>query len=198
MRVFSEAEMAEIREDWRRNGDAATKERLRIVAELHAADPEEIAGIVGAQMPPKRPKLKSYDQAVKDDVLKAVLIDGAPARSVAERYCVPESTVATWLSRARKKQAEIFDFAAQVEGKAPADNKKPPADNKKPPAEEPKEAKPEVDVEALLEAADGLLTFADLFEDVAFLDDKAARFLQEMADQAINYAKGIQWAMTRR
>jgi len=193
VKTFTDEERCQISEDWLRNGNLKEKARLERVAELHACTPKEVAEALGIEMPKPKKKLASYNKAVHDDVLKAVLLDGESTRTVAERFGVPLSTVATWVSKAKKTQKEFLDYPEPEKAKAePEEVKQAPEETK--PAGEPKG----VDLKALEDAADGLLTFTDLFEEVGFLTAQQRRFIDELADQAHHYAAGIRWALERR
>ena len=209
MKTFTDEERCQISEDWLRNGNLKEKARLERVAELHACTPKEGADCLGIEMPKPKKKLASYDKAVHDDALKAVLLDGESTRTVAERFGVPLSTVATWVSKAKKTQKEFLDYPEPEflddlepepeKAKAePEEVKQAPEETK--PAGEPAAGRVEaaVDLKALEDAADGLLTFTDLFEEVGFLTAWQRRFIDEMADQAHHYAAGIRWALERR
>ena len=52
--------------------------------------------------------MRSYDQAVKKDVVKAILLDGNTHEAVAERFGIPLSTVTHWVQRAKKAQAKVM------------------------------------------------------------------------------------------
>lgn len=159
------------------------------------------------EMPKPKKKLASYDKAVHDDVLKAVLLDGESTRTVAERFGVPLSTVATWVGKAKKTQKEFLDYPEpeflddlepepeQIAVKEPAPE---PAAAEEPGPRQESFQTARVDLKALGEAADGLLTFVDVFEDVGFLTPEQGRFFAELADQAHHYAAGIRWALERR
>lgn len=207
MKTFTDEERCQISEDWRRNGNLKEKARLERVAELHACTPKEVAEALGIEMPKPKKKLASYDKAVHDDVLKAVLLDGESTRTVAERFGVPLSTVATWVSKAKKTQKEFLDYPEpeflddlepepeQIPVKEPAPE---PAAAEEPGPRQESFRTALVDLKALEDAADGLLTFTDLFEEVGFLTAQQRQFIDELADQAHHYAAGIRWAMERR
>ena len=195
MRIFTHEELSQMGEDWRRNDGLEPAGRMKRVAELHGCSPEEAAAALGMAMPDKK-RRKSYDKKIKDDALKAVLLDGEESKSVAERLGVQEGTLIRWVSEARKKQKEVKTEPEEVKTE-PEEVKTEPEETK--PAGEPDAGRVEaaVDLKALEDAADGLLTFTDLFEEVGFLTAQQGRFLDELADQAGCYAKGIRWAMER-
>lgn len=90
--------------------DAANpKKQITILAQLYATSKEEICKVLGIETPEQKPKkaLRSYEQAVKDDVVKAVLLEGASRQEAAERFGVPYGNVNAWVNKARKRQAEF-------------------------------------------------------------------------------------------
>ena len=50
---FGPEELGEIREDWKRNGDLGTEDRLERVAQLHACGPEDIARALDLEKKPE-------------------------------------------------------------------------------------------------------------------------------------------------
>ncbi|MDY4166114.1 MAG: sigma-70 region 4 domain-containing protein [Fournierella sp.] len=106
--------------------DAANpKKQITILAQLYATSKEEICKVLGIEAPQPKPKktLRSYEQAVKDDVVKAVLLEGATYQEAAERFGVPYGNVNAWVNKARKKQAEFGVTAPPPE----APREEPPA-----------------------------------------------------------------------
>ena len=86
--------------------DAANpKKQITILAQLYATSKEEICKVLGIEAPQPKPKktLRSYEQAVKDDVVKAVLLEGASRQEAAERFGVPYGNVNAWVNKARKR-----------------------------------------------------------------------------------------------
>ena len=88
---------------------ANPKKQITILAQLYATSKEEICKVLGIEAPEQKPKkaLRSYEQAVKDDVVKAVLLEGASRQEAAERFGVPYGNVNAWVNKARKRQAEF-------------------------------------------------------------------------------------------
>lgn len=76
---------------------------------------------------------RSYNQAVKDDVVKMVLVENVPMVEAAERSGVPYKTVYYWVSKAKEKQQTYYDAAAEIEeelrSSAPEVKRKPAVDN---------------------------------------------------------------------
>lgn len=228
MKNFTPEELGYIREDWRRNANLKEENRLQRVSELHACSPEDVAEAVRLEhfkqkeaftKNIRKRTVKSYDQAVKDDCIKAVILDGESQTAVGERFGIPQNTISAWVKAAKKKQQEFLDYPEKV--KEPEKVKTKPASDGEastssdslrsaPEGELPQRGKrgqsglsPQgegfggVDLKALEDAADGLLTFTDLFEEVGFLTAQQRRFIDELADQAGCYARGIRWALER-
>lgn len=88
---------------------ANPKKQITILAQLYATSKEEICKVLGIEAPQPKPKktLRSYEQAVKDDVVKAVLLEGATYQEAAERFGVPYGNVNAWVNKARKKAGGI-------------------------------------------------------------------------------------------
>ena len=213
MRTFDQEELSQMGEDWRRNDSLEPVARMKRVAELHGCSPEEAAAALGMATPKKK-RPKSYDQHVKDDALKAVLLDGEERKSVAERLGVPEGTLNRWVNEARKKQKEFLDYPEKVKTQPASDGEASTSSaslRSAPGGELPRRGKrgqsglsPQgegfggVDLKALAKAQEGLLDFADLYEEIGFLNAEQARKLCEMAEQADYYTEGIRWALERR
>lgn len=216
MKNFTPEELGHIREDWRRNANLKEEDRLQRVSELHACTPEDVAEVVRLEhfkqkeaftKNIRKRTVKSYDQAVKDDCIKAVLLDGESQTAVGERFGIPQNTISAWVRAAKKKQQEFLDYPEpeflddlepepeQIPVEKPAPE---PAAAEEPGPRQESFRTSLVDLKALEDAADGLLTFTDLFEEVGFLTAQQRRFIDELADQAHHYAAGIRWALERR
>ena len=112
---FSDEQVSEIRAAYR---DAANpKKQISILADLYATIKEEICKVLEIETPAPKPKkvLRSYDQAVKDSVVKAVMLDGMTYQQAAEHFGVPYGNVSAWVNKARKKQAEFARYAEEVQ-----------------------------------------------------------------------------------
>ena len=202
MKTFTDEERCQISEDWLRNGNLKERARLERVAELHACSPKEVAEALGIEMPAentkKKRKLQSYNQAVKDDCIKAVLLDGESQTAVGERFGIPQNTISAWVKAAKKKQQEFLDYPEPAEEPVSKCHAAPSSASLRSAPSPQGECFGGVDLKALEDAADGLLTFTDLFEEVGFLTAQQRRFIDELADQAHHYAAGIRWALERR
>lgn len=206
MKNFTTEELGHIREDWRRNANLKEQDRLQRVSELHACSPEDVAEAVRLEhfkqkeaftKNIRKRTVKSYNQAVKDDCIKAVLLDGESQTAVGERFGIPQNTISAWVKAAKKKQQEFLDYPEPEQLPVEKPDPEPAAAEEPGPRQESFRTSL-VDLKALEDAADGLLTFTDLFEEVGFLTAQQRRFIDELADQAHHYAAGIRWALERR
>lgn len=97
-------QIGEIRTAYRDAADP--KKQIGILADLYCTTKQEICRVLEIEEPPKK-KARSYDQAVKKDVVKAVLLEGVSYKDAAEKFSVPYGNVSAWVQAARKKQAEF-------------------------------------------------------------------------------------------
>ena len=114
--MLTSEQIGEIRTAYR---DAAEpKKQIGILADLYCTTKQEICRVLEIEEPPKK-KARSYDQAVKKDVIKAVLLEGISYKDAAEKFGVPYGNVSAWVQAARKKQAE-FGVEPSAPAKLPA------------------------------------------------------------------------------
>lgn len=123
--TFTDAEIGEIRTAYRQAKKPA--EQIGILADLYACKKEDICQVLEVAATPQKHKAKrkSYDQAVRDQVVKAVLLDGDTQQAAAERFGVPRTNVANWVQRARAKQQEFITYPEAEAGETPAPAKAP-------------------------------------------------------------------------
>lgn len=113
---LSEEDKSEVRRSYREAADK--RKQIGILADLYDVPIADIFKVLGTAInsgAAGKRVLRSYDQAVRDDVIKAVLIDGITHAAAAEKYGVPQSNVSNWVSKARKKQADIRNAADEIE-----------------------------------------------------------------------------------
>lgn len=126
--TFTDAEIGEIRTTYRQAKRPA--EQIGILADLYACKKEDICQVLEVAVAPQKHKAKrkSYDQTVRDQVVKAVLLDGDTQQAAAERFGVPRTNVANWVQRARAKQQEFITYpeAEATETPAQAETPTPP------------------------------------------------------------------------
>lgn len=120
---LSEKDQSEIRRSYREAADK--RKQIGILADLYDVPTADIFEVLGITMDRDDASdkhrtggkriVRSYSQAVRDNVIKAVLTDGITHAAAAEKYGVPQSNVSNWVSKARKKQANILNVADEIE-----------------------------------------------------------------------------------
>ena len=94
---------------------ANPKKQIGILADLYDTTENMIREMLGLPAEPDGAKKKrifrSYDQAIKENVVRAVLLEGMTNREAAEKFAVPYGNVSAWVNKARKKQAEFARYA---------------------------------------------------------------------------------------
>lgn len=174
---------SEIRAAYR---DAANpKKQITILAQLYATSKEEICKVLGIEAPQPKPKktLRSYEQAVKDDVVKAVLLEGATYQEAAERFGVPYGNVNAWVNKARKKQAEFGVTAPPPE----APREEPPAA-----APQPLPAHCRQMLQSAKDGAAGLRRFLDAYRSTELLSSEDEQALERLLTAAIGFSQGLE------
>lgn len=120
---LSEEDQSEIRRSYREAADK--RKQIGILTDLYDVPIADIFEVLGITMDNDDASekhrtagkriVRSYSQAVQSSVVKAVLIDGITHAAAAEKYGVPQSNVSNWVSKARKKQADILNAADEME-----------------------------------------------------------------------------------
>lgn len=165
--------------------DAANpKKQITILAQLYATSKEEICKTLGIEAPEQKPKktLRSYEQAVKDDVVKAVLLEGATYQEAAERFGVPYGNVNAWVNKARKRQAE-FGFAAPP----PSASRRTAAT-----APQPLPAHCRRMLQSAKDGAAGLRRFLDAYRGTELLASEDEQALERLLTAAVGFANGLE------
>lgn len=166
-------QIGEIRTAYRDAADP--KKQIGILADLYCTTRQEICQALEIEAPLKK-KARSYDQAVKKDVVKAVLLEGMSYKDAAEKFGVPYGNVSAWVQAARKRQAEFG-----VEPKAPA--------------EPPVQKKSRLGERALREVqngVEGLHQFIDNFAGVDILSEEDRDVLDRILYTADGFAAGLE------
>lgn len=97
---FTQEQKDEIRASYR---DAKNPEKqISILVDLYACTKNDIMQVLELQVQPKR-VVRSYDQSVRQDLTKAVLLDGQTVKDAAERFGIPFGTASDWVQKAKKK-----------------------------------------------------------------------------------------------
>ena len=116
-RQFTRDEISEIRSMYRSAKNQ--KAQIGILAQLYLCEKDEIMEVLksaGEKLPEmataegKKRIVRSYDQAVRDQAVKAVLLEGMTQTAAAERFGVTQTTLSTWVQKARKKRAEFLAY----------------------------------------------------------------------------------------
>lgn len=172
-------QIGEIRTAYRDAADP--KKQIGILADLYCTTKQEICRVLEIEAPPKK-KARSYDQAVKKDVVKAVLLEGVSYKEAAEKFSVPYGNVSAWVQAARKKQAEFGVEAIPVKldqmakSQAPAEMEEGSADRL---------------LRDLLKGIDGLHRFIDSFDEADILSEDERAILERILCTASGYADGL-------
>ena len=117
-KAFNPEELAEIREDWKRNGDLGTEDRLERVGQLHACGQEDIARALDLG---KKPEVQAKhirrraDPEIRQAAVKDVLLEGMTQVAVAEKYGMNPVTICKWVAQARKTRQEFLDYPEAAE-----------------------------------------------------------------------------------
>ena len=200
---FSPEQVSDIKAAYRNASDP--KKQISILADLYATTKEEICKVLEIETPAPKPKKvpRSYDQSVKDSVVKAVILDGMTYQQAAERFGVPYGNVNAWVNKARKKQAEISRFAEEVEAEqtaapaaAPENKVKKTANSgsfKKPPAPFPDERKPlyERVLGEVKEGVDGFDTFLSGFIGIDIFNESEEDMLDNLSERIHGFRDGL-------
>ena len=121
-RQFTKDEIHEIRSMYRSAKNQ--KAQIGILAQLYLCEKDEIMEVLksageklpemasGKKMETDRKKriVRSYDQAVRDQAVKAVLLEGMTQMAAAERFGVPQKNISNWVQKAKEKRAEFLAY----------------------------------------------------------------------------------------
>lgn len=195
--MLSDFDKAEIRVQYR---DAADKRKqIGILADLYACSKEDVLNALNLDtekdalvrpepaVQKKGRAVRSYDQAVKKDVVKAVILDGSTHEAAAERFGIPLSTVTHWVQKAKKAQAKVMaDADAITQAPLPSDSIK----NKK--EERERKAIGVRVMQELRTGINGLHAFIDNFAGVDILSDDERSMLDRVLYTASGFADGVE------
>lgn len=205
--MLNKEQIGEIRTAYRDAKDP--KKQIGILADLYACDKAEIRQVLGIedaplQAPPadkptpKKRVVKSYDQAVRKQLTKAVLLDGESTTAVCERMGVPAGTAAKWLADARKKQAEFLDYDPKSEEPAAKEQKTAPEHPKSVTHHRTPGLDPETILRELQTGVEGLQAFVDNFAGVDIFEDDQWAMLDVILAKAEGFAAGMDTALQLR
>lgn len=193
---MNEEEKSLIRTEWR-DGKYKTLARLEELGQLHACAVEEICRAVGVD-PAKykgavstRRVARSYDQSVKDDVVKAVLLEGLAYKDAAEKFGVPQGNISVWVRKAKEKQARVMAeadrLAAEADGPAG-----PPAEEKQAPRQAHDKPFAQRIMAEMRVGIEGLHAFIDGFAGVDILSDEERDVLERILHTASGFRAGVE------
>lgn len=194
--MLNKEQIGEIRAAYRDAKDP--KKQIGILADLYACKESDIRQVLGLEEAPGAPApaakkpavkraVKSYDQAVRDQLTKAVILGGESTAAACERLGVPQGTAAKWVADARKKQAEFLNYD-------------PKAQNAGRPAESVTQHRtPSLDPNNVLKelqtGVEGLQTFMDNFAGIDIFDDDQLAMLDLILAKAEGFAAGMDTAI---
>lgn len=202
--MLTKEQIGEIRIAYRDAKDP--KKQIGILADLYACDKAEILQVLGIEdAPPQAPPadkptpkkrvVKSYDQAVRKQLTKAVLLDGESTTAVCERMGVPAGTAAKWLADARKKQAEFMAYDTKSEDPAVKEQKTAPEHPKSVTHHRTPGLDPEAILRELQTGVEGLQTFVDNFAGVDIFEDGQWAMLDIILAKAEGFTAGMDTAI---
>ncbi|MEG1276140.1 MAG: hypothetical protein RSD27_10695, partial [Ruthenibacterium sp.] len=129
--MLSDSTKAEMRALYR--GAADKQKQIGILSELYACGRKqvlEVLGVTGESLQAldiaskkrhpetfagKKKRIRTeWPPAVRDDVCKAVLVEGITQREAAERFGVPVPTVGHWVTKAKETQKQFMDSADEI------------------------------------------------------------------------------------
>lgn len=188
--MLNNDEKGVIRTEWR-DGKYKNRERLEELEQLQACDVDTVCEVVGADpaqyvKKPVRKKV-SYEQAVKDDVVRAVLLEGMEYKEADEKFGVPLGNISHWVKKAKERQ-QYFESEADRLAKAPAEAE---------PAREEGQGKSraEKELDELREGVAGLGAFCLSFALVEKPDKADDWVLDKMLTWAEGYVRGYTAAL---
>lgn len=194
--MLNKEQIGEIRMAYRDAKDP--KKQIGILADLYACKESDILQALGlegaapapapaAKKPAAKRAVKSYDQAVRDQLTKAVILGGESTAAACERLGVPQGTAAKWVADARKKQAEFlgYDPKAQNAGR-PAES----VTQHRTPGLDPNNI-----LKELQTGVEGLQAFVDNFAGVDIFEDDQWAMLDIILAKAAGFVAGMNTAI---
>lgn len=176
---FTQEQKDEIRASYR---DAKNPEKqISILADLYDCAKNDIMQVLELQVQPKR-VVRSYDQSVRQDLTKAVLLDGQTVKDAAERFGIPFGTASDWVQKAKKKQAEFLSYNSQTKAHA------------KPAKRGHSEPYNPLKLTELQKGLDGLGDFVLAFYGADFITESDQRCLDEILLKAEGFIAGVKAA----
>lgn len=192
---FTPAQISEIQAAYR--NAANPKKQIGILADLYDTTENAIREVLGLPVEPNGDKKKrmhrSYDQDIKEDVVRAVLLEGMTKREAAEKFAVPYGNVSDWVNKARKKQAEFDQYAKEVETEPQPVAAKAPADESKPaPAAAGKESFVQRVLQEVKEGVAGIDDFVTNFAGVDIFSQEELQMLDSLEERVHGFLSGLE------
>lgn len=190
---FTPVQISEIQASYR--DSANPKKQIRILADLYYTTENAIREVLGLPDEPEGNKKKrmfhSYDQAIKEDVVRAVLLEGMTNREAAEKFAVPYGNVSAWVNKARKKQAEFARYAEEVQAEQTPETAAVPEDT---PAQDAvdKENITRLALQEVKEGVSGLDTFLDGYAGICVLRNDEREMMRIICARAHGFLSGMQ------
>lgn len=182
---FTQEQKDEIRASYR---DAKNPEKqISILVDLYACTKNDIMQVLELQVQPKR-VVRSYDQSVRQDLTKAVLLDGQTVKDAAERFGIPFGTASDWVQKAKKKQAEFLSYNSQTKAHAKPAKKGHKNNHKSSAQNEPYNP---LKLTELQKGLDGLGDFILAFYGVEFITESDQQCLDEILLKAEGFIAGV-------
>lgn len=190
---FTKDELDDIQALYRSAADP--KKQISILADLYAVPRAEICRVLGVEDTKPKKKLRTYDKAVKDAVVRAVLLDNEPRTEVAERFGVPIGNINAWVAKAKKQQNDFLCYDPESNDKSHE------------PAAEPAEAvtehgtptssglDPAKIARELNEGVEGLREFLDSFAGIDLFTRDQWECLDVVLGKAEGFAAGMETAV---
>ena len=190
---FTPEQISEIQAAYR---DAANpKKQIGILADLYDTTENTIREVLGLPAEPdgakKKRMFRSYDQAVKEDVVKAVLLEGMTNREAAEKFAVPYGNVSAWVNKARKKQAEFARYAEEVQAEQAPETAEAPESAPAQVAAGKKDIT-QMALQEVKEGVSGLDTFLDGYAGICVLRNDEREMMRIICARAHGFLSGMQ------
>lgn len=171
------------------------KKQIGILAELYDTTANAIREALGLPAEPegnkKKRMFRSYDQAIKEDVVRAVLLEGMTNREAAEKFAVPYGNVSAWVNKARKKQAEFARYAEEVQAEQAPETAEAPESAPAQVASGKKDIK-QMALQEVKEGVSGLDTFLDGYAGICVLRNDEREMMRIICASAHGFLSGMQ------
>ena len=190
---FSQEQISDIKAAYRNASNP--KKQISILADLYDTTENAIREVLGLPDEPEGNKKKrmfhSYDQAIKEDVVRAVLLEGMTNREAAEKFAVPYGNVSAWVNKARKKQAEFARYAEEVQAEQAPETAEAPESAPAQVAAGKKDIT-QMALQEVKEGVSGLDTFLDGYAGICVLRNDEREMMRIICARAHGFLSGMQ------